>query len=98
MAEHAVTEYAVAEGNDYAEHEGTYAFVMKLARIATASIILIVIALAIGGVAGGWGFTALGVVLAIVSGVIGATMSEKGTIVPVLVSIAVTVGLWLLFG
>lgn len=98
MAEHATTEFTTVEGNDYAEHEGTYAFVMKLAKIATASIILIVIALAMGGVHGSWGFTALGVVLAIASGVVGATTSEKGTIVPVIVSGIATVGLWAVFG
>ncbi|PZQ17079.1 MAG: aa3-type cytochrome c oxidase subunit IV [Ancylobacter novellus] len=97
MAEHAHTEYATATGNDYAEHERTYALVMKLSKVATAAIILVVIALGIGGVSGAWGLTAFGVILAIVTGVIGA-MSEKGTIVPVVIAGVVTVGLWFLFG
>lgn len=97
MAEH-VTEYATADGMDYAEHERTYAMVMKLARITTAALILIVIALAMGGVSGAWGLTGLGVVLAIITGVIGAVSSEKGSIVPVAVATVVLLGLYFIFG
>lgn len=97
MAEHAAHEYVTAESNDYAEHEGTYAMVMKLSRVATAAIILIVASLGIGGVEGSWGIAGLGVVLALVTGVIGG-MNEKGTIVPVLVAGLVVGALWLFFG
>ncbi|RXF75352.1 aa3-type cytochrome c oxidase subunit IV [Hansschlegelia zhihuaiae] len=96
MAEH-VHEYATATGNDYAEHERTYAMVMKLAKVATAALVLILISLGIGGVEGSWGLAGLGIVLALVTGVIGG-MSEKGTITPVIVAAAVVVALWLLFG
>lgn len=32
MAEHADVEYASADGNDYAEHEGTYRTFVKLVK------------------------------------------------------------------
>jgi hypothetical protein len=94
MAEHA-PEYATATGNDYAEHEGTYALVMKLSKVATAAIILIVISLGIGGVTGHWGLCGLGVVAALVTGTIGG-LSKNGTIVPTIVAGVVVVGLWFL--
>ena len=97
MAEHAAQDYGTATGNDYAEHERTYSLIMKLSRVATAAIIVIVISLAIGGVAGNWALCGLGVVLAVVTGTIGG-MSEKGTIVPVVVAGAVLVALWFVFG
>lgn len=95
MAEHA-HDYATNSGNDYAEHEGTYRMVMKLSKVATAVILLIVLSLGIGGVQGAWGIAGFGIVLALVTGVIGG-MSEKGTIVPVLVAGAVVGALWLFF-
>lgn len=94
MAEHA-PEYATATGNDYAEHEGTYALVMKLSKVATAAIILIVISLGIGGVTGHWGLCGLGVVAALVTGTIGG-LSKNGTIAPTIVAGVVVVGLWFL--
>lgn len=97
MADHAAQEYGTATGNDYAEHERTYALVMKLSKVATAAIILIVISLAIGGVTGAWGLCGIGVVLALVTGTIGG-LSEKGTIVPVVVAGVLVVALWFLFG
>lgn len=97
MADHAAPEYATAAGNDYAEHERTYALVMRLSKVATAAILLIVISLGIGGVSGAWALCGLGVVLAIVTGTIGG-LSEKGTIVPVGLATVVVVGLWFLFG
>ncbi|MFD1702670.1 aa3-type cytochrome c oxidase subunit IV [Methylopila henanensis] len=88
-----ITEYATATGNDYAEHERTYAAVMKLSKIGTAMAVLIVISLAIGGVTGPWWLCGLGVVLSIVGGVIGA-VSEKGTILPIGLSALLVVALW----
>ncbi|MFS8035887.1 aa3-type cytochrome c oxidase subunit IV [Xanthobacter sp. AM11] len=35
MAEHATIEYAIADGNDYAEHERTYALFTSLAKWGT---------------------------------------------------------------
>jgi hypothetical protein len=96
MAEH-THEYATATGNDYAEHERTYALVMKLAKISTAVLVVIVISLAIGGVSGAWTLCGVGIVLALVTGCIGAA-SEKGSVMPVAIAGLVTVGLWLLFG
>jgi len=97
MAEHATTEYATATGNDYSEHEGTYALVMKLSKVATASVVLIVISLAIGGVAGSWGLAGLGIVLAIVTGVIGG-LSATGTVIPVVVAGVVVLALHFVLG
>lgn len=96
MAEHA-HEYTTATGNDYAEHEGTYALVMKLSKVATAAIILIVISLGLGGVTGHWGLCGIGVIAALVTGVIGG-MSEKGTITPIIIAGVLLVGYWLAFG
>ena len=95
MADHAAPEYATATGNDYAEHEATYAMVMKLSKVATAAVVLIVISLAIGGAGGSWGLCGLGIVLAIVTGTISG-MSEKGNLVPIIVAGVVTVGLYFL--
>jgi hypothetical protein len=46
MAEHAEVEYATAEGNDYAEHEGTYRLFTKLVKwhIIAIAVILILMA------------------------------------------------------
>lgn len=38
MAEHATIEYATAAGNDYAEHERTYALFTSLAKWATVGL------------------------------------------------------------
>ncbi|MFJ5487656.1 aa3-type cytochrome c oxidase subunit IV [Hansschlegelia beijingensis] len=96
MADHAV-EYAAAPGNDYAEHERTYANFLKLSKVCTAAVVLIMIALAIGGVKGHWGLCGIGVLLAIGAGVIGA-MTPKGSIVPSIVAGVVLLGLYVLFG
>lgn len=88
-----VTEYTTATGNDYAEHEGTYALIMKLSKVATASILLIVVSLAIGGTTGPWWLCGVGVVLALIGGVVGG-MSEKGTVVPIVASAVAVVALW----
>ena len=44
MAEHGVTEYATATGNDYAEHQRSYAFFVAFAKwgaIASAVILIL---------------------------------------------------------
>lgn len=43
MADHHEVEYATAEGNDYAEHEGTYRFFIKVVKW---TVIVIVVILA----------------------------------------------------
>ena len=54
MADHGEVEYATAEGNDYAEHEGTYERFLHITLIGVLHVISICLALAIGGVAGHW--------------------------------------------
>ena len=98
MADHAAHhEYAIATGNDYAEHERTYDGFIKFARIATATLVLIMIALGIGGVDGRWNLAGFGIILALVAGAIGAA-TPKGSVVPVLIAAGVILVLWLLFG
>lgn len=96
MSEHAV-EYAAATGNDYAEHERTYGLVTKLTKVATAHLIIIVLSLYIGGVAGNWKLCGFGVVLSIVTGV-AAMLPAQGSLVPALVSGALLLGLQFVFG
>jgi Bacterial aa3 type cytochrome c oxidase subunit IV len=47
MAEHGQVEYAVADGNDYAEHERTYARFVTLLKACIAAIVLVLILMAI---------------------------------------------------
>jgi Bacterial aa3 type cytochrome c oxidase subunit IV len=54
MADHGEVEYATAEGNDYAEHEGTYERFLHITLIGILYVISICLALTIGGVAGHW--------------------------------------------
>lgn len=54
MADHGEVEYATADGNDYAEHEGTYENFVHLVVIGIMYVINICIALTVGGVAGHW--------------------------------------------
>lgn len=54
MADHAEVEYATATGNDYAEHESTYASFIRFAAVGTLLVINIVVALGVGGVADHW--------------------------------------------
>jgi hypothetical protein len=96
MAEHAV-EYATATGNDYAEHERTYGLVTKLTKVATAHLIVIMISLYIGGVAGSWKLCGFGIILSLVTGIAGM-MTPKGTVVPAIVSGVVLLGLHFVFG
>jgi hypothetical protein len=67
MADHAEVEYATADGNDYAEHEGTYASFIKFAAVGTLLVINIVVALGVGGVADHWGETIGLLVIALLS-------------------------------
>jgi uncharacterized membrane protein len=53
-ADHGEVEYATAEGNDYAEHEGTYLNFLHLAFVLAVHVINILLGLAIGGVMGHW--------------------------------------------
>jgi hypothetical protein len=54
MADHGEVEYATADRNDYAEHEGTYENFVHLVVVGIMYVICICIALTVGGVAGFW--------------------------------------------
>ena len=47
MAEHGTVEYANANGNDYAEHERTYRRFIQLAKWGTASVVVLLILMAV---------------------------------------------------
>jgi hypothetical protein len=46
MADHHEVEYATAAGNDYAEHEGTYRFFVKLVKWHVIVIVIILVLMA----------------------------------------------------
>jgi hypothetical protein len=71
MADHGAPEYATADGNDYAEHEGTYAFFTKLTFVGTLALVSLMVALAIGGVNGHWGLFTIGALAVLVTTSIG---------------------------
>ncbi len=47
MADHGEVQYATATGNDYAEHEATYRFFLRLVKVNLAVIVVILILMAI---------------------------------------------------
>jgi hypothetical protein len=47
MADHGEVEYATATGNDYAEHEATYRFFLRLVKVNIVVIVAILILMAI---------------------------------------------------
>ena len=47
MADHGQVEYAVADGNDYAEHERTYAMFVTLVKWSLAAIVAVLILMAV---------------------------------------------------
>jgi hypothetical protein len=85
MADHGEVEYATATGNDYAEHEATYAAFVKAAVVGTIFVVNIVVALAVGGVTDHWLATLGLVILAILAGVWGLAGSSNIPGVAVLV-------------
>jgi hypothetical protein len=93
MADHAEVEYATATGNDYPEHEATYAAFIKGTVIGTIFVINIVIALAVGGVTGHW-FTTLALILgAIATAGIGLAGANVPGIIVALIGLACLYGL-----
>ncbi|QIB33180.1 aa3-type cytochrome c oxidase subunit IV [Ancylobacter pratisalsi] len=60
MADHGAPEYATADGNDYAEHTGTYHLFTKMALVSTVAVACFMVSLAIGGANGHWGLFTLG--------------------------------------
>jgi len=77
MADHGEVEYATATGNDYAEHEGTYAAFVKAAVVGTLFVINVVVALGVGGVTDHWLATLGLLILAILAGVWGLAGSAN---------------------
>lgn len=47
MAAHGTVEYATADGNDYAEHERTYRMFIQLTKWGTASVVVVLILMAV---------------------------------------------------
>jgi hypothetical protein len=54
MADHGEIQYATAQGNDLTAHEAGYSQFVRATFVATAMIINVLFALAIGGVLGHW--------------------------------------------
>ncbi|MCC5654931.1 aa3-type cytochrome c oxidase subunit IV [Nostoc sp. XA013] len=77
MADHGVTEYAKADGNDYAEHRGTYHFFTKMTLVSTLALCSFMVSFAIGGANGHWGIFTIGTLASIAACAIGLA-SEDG--------------------
>ncbi|CAA0101387.1 Uncharacterised protein [Starkeya nomas] len=76
MADHGVPEYATAEGNDYAEHEGTYEFFVKLTLVGTVALVCFMGSLAVGAVNGHWGLFTLGTLASIAVTAVGLASKD----------------------
>ena len=76
MSDHGTPEYATADGNDYAEHDGTYKFFTKMTTVGTLSLCILMISLAIGGVNGHWGLFTLGTLATLVFTGIGMASTD----------------------
>jgi hypothetical protein len=88
MADHAEVEYATADGNDYAEHEGTYERFLHLTFVLIVYAINTLFGLAIGGVMGHWLTAFLVFVVAIVGGAHGAlSTSRTSSIIALVISL-----------
>ena len=46
MTDHAALDYATATGNDYAAHEQTYRFFVKMVKVCIAAVSIIVVLMA----------------------------------------------------
>jgi hypothetical protein len=93
MADHGEVEYATATGNDYAEHEGTYAAFIKAVVIGSIFVINVVIGLAVGGVTGHWFTTLALIVAAIATAGIGLAGANVPGIVVAVIGLACLYGL-----
>ena len=76
MADHGAPQYATADGNDYAEHVGTYKFFTKLTLVGTLSLVGVMISLALGGAHGHWGLASLGTIASVVVCAIGLASDD----------------------
>ena len=88
MADHGHVEYATAKGNDLPEHEAMYDRFAHLVVVGGALVVNIVIALAIGGVAGHWPVAVATLVISTIIGTLGlATGARTPSAVMVLISL-----------
>jgi len=76
MADHGAPEYATADGNDYAEHNGTYSLFTRMTMVGTMGLISFMIAFAIGGVNGHWGLFTIGTLASLIATGIGLVSQD----------------------
>lgn len=76
MADHGVTEYAKADGNDYAEHRGTYHFFTKMTLVSTLALCSFMVSFAIGGANGHWGIFTIGTLASVAACAIGLASDD----------------------
>jgi len=76
MADHGAPEYATAEGNDYAEHQGTYHFFTKMTLVSTVALACFMVAFGIGGANGHWGLFTLGTLASVAVTAIGLASKD----------------------
>jgi integral membrane sensor domain MASE1 len=81
MADHGEIQYATAQGNDIAAHEAGYGQFVRTTFVATALIINVLLALAIGGVLGHWLPAALVLVAAVIAAGISGWTGTRSVIV-----------------
>jgi integral membrane sensor domain MASE1 len=87
MADHGEIQYATAQGNDLMAHEAGYGQFVRATFVATAMIINILFALAIGGVLGHWLPASLILVAAVIAaGISGWTGTRSVSIGMVAIS------------
>jgi hypothetical protein len=77
MADHGELEYATAEGNDLPAHEATYEGFTHFVVIGTLLVITVVVALAIGSVAGSWLIAAAAIIFGIIAAAIAAWTGSR---------------------
>jgi hypothetical protein len=76
MADHGAPEYATAEGNDYAEHQGTYHFFTKMTLVSTLALASFMVSFAIGGANGHWGIFTIGTLASVAVTAIGLASQD----------------------
>jgi hypothetical protein len=95
MADHAAPQYSTATGNDYPEHEATYHRVMKLTKVGAGTAVCILVALLIGTVALHPWIMVLGLLLSVISLVMGMS-SKTGRVGPLVGTLVIMLVLWAL--
>jgi Bacterial aa3 type cytochrome c oxidase subunit IV len=77
MSDHGEVQYATAAGNDMPAHETGYEMFLQGTFVLTASVINILVGLAIGGVLGHWLPAALIIIFGVIAGAITAWTGSK---------------------